>query len=106
MSATAEFGTNSWLVEEMYEKYRADPDSVGDAWREFFADYKSAAPAPAPAVPVARAAEPAPAPTATAPAPAPAAAPAVPKEAEPEPGDPIRGVGAVIATNMAKSLAV
>ena len=25
----------------MYEQYRADPDSVGEAWREFFADYKS-----------------------------------------------------------------
>ena len=35
------FGTNSWLVEEMYEQFRADPESVGEAWREFFADYKS-----------------------------------------------------------------
>ncbi len=44
-SSTPGFGSNSWLVEEMYEKYRADPESVGEAWREFFADYKSAAPA-------------------------------------------------------------
>ena len=35
------FGANSWLVEEMFEQYRADPDSVGDAWREFFEDYRS-----------------------------------------------------------------
>ena len=38
------FGTNSWLVEEMYEQFRADPESVGEAWREFFADYKSITP--------------------------------------------------------------
>src|SRR5690242_1957339 len=35
------FGANSWLVEEMYEQYRADPESVGEAWREFFEDYRS-----------------------------------------------------------------
>ncbi|MET0460140.1 MAG: hypothetical protein ABW195_12895 [Ilumatobacteraceae bacterium] len=49
MSATtstgASFGTNSWLVEEMYEQFREDPDSVGEAWQEFFADYKSTNPA-------------------------------------------------------------
>ena len=37
------FGTNSWLVDEMYEQYVDDPDSVTDAWREFFADYRGAA---------------------------------------------------------------
>ncbi len=41
------FGTNSWLVEEMYEQFREDPESVGEAWREFFADYKPISPAPA-----------------------------------------------------------
>jgi 2-oxoglutarate dehydrogenase E1 component len=101
MSATAEFGTNSWLVEEMYEKYRADPDSVGEAWREFFADYKSAAPA----AKEARAGEPASEPAPPAPAPA-----APPKAPAPEPttevGDAIRGPGAVIATNMVRSLTV
>ncbi len=35
------FGANSWLVEEMYEQYRADPDSVGESWQEFFEDYRS-----------------------------------------------------------------
>ena len=29
----AAFGANSWLVEEMYEQFRADPDSVSDTWR-------------------------------------------------------------------------
>ena len=42
------FGTNSWLVDEMYERYRDDPTSVGDAWREFFADYRGADGAVAP----------------------------------------------------------
>ena len=35
------FGANSWLVEEMYEQFKADPESVGEAWKEFFADYRS-----------------------------------------------------------------
>ena len=38
------FGANSWLVEEMYEQFGADPASVGESWREFFADYRSQAP--------------------------------------------------------------
>ena len=44
-STDSDFGTNSWLVEEMYEQFREDPDSVGEAWQEFFADYKSTNPA-------------------------------------------------------------
>src|SRR4051794_12767509 len=44
-STGSDFGTNSWLVEEMYEQFREDPASVGEAWREFFADYKSSNPA-------------------------------------------------------------
>ncbi|MFM9131543.1 MAG: multifunctional oxoglutarate decarboxylase/oxoglutarate dehydrogenase thiamine pyrophosphate-binding subunit/dihydrolipoyllysine-residue succinyltransferase subunit, partial [Actinomycetota bacterium] len=112
---TQDFGANSWLVEEMYEQFRADPASVSEAWREFFSDYKSllgngapAAPAPAPA-PAAPATASAPAPSANghaAPAapvvpvaaPAPVAADAVP--------EPIRGVGAAIVTNMERSLTV
>ena len=34
------FGTNAWLVEEMYESYLEDPGSVSESWREFFADYR------------------------------------------------------------------
>src|SRR3954454_2648674 len=34
------FGANSWLVDEMYERYRDDPTSVSGAWQEFFADYR------------------------------------------------------------------
>nr|PZN34910.1 MAG: multifunctional oxoglutarate decarboxylase/oxoglutarate dehydrogenase thiamine pyrophosphate-binding subunit/dihydrolipoyllysine-residue succinyltransferase subunit [Actinomycetota bacterium] len=33
------FGPNASLVDEMYRRYLADPKSVSEAWREFFADY-------------------------------------------------------------------
>nr|MBA2739042.1 multifunctional oxoglutarate decarboxylase/oxoglutarate dehydrogenase thiamine pyrophosphate-binding subunit/dihydrolipoyllysine-residue succinyltransferase subunit [Nocardioidaceae bacterium] len=33
-----DFGTNEWLVEEMYDRYSRDPDSVDRAWLEFFQD--------------------------------------------------------------------
>ncbi|MBU6316875.1 MAG: hypothetical protein KGR47_10240, partial [Acidobacteria bacterium] len=45
-SDPSSFGANSWLVEEMFEQYRLDPDSVGETWREFFSDFTSEAPAP------------------------------------------------------------
>ncbi|MFJ7148471.1 multifunctional oxoglutarate decarboxylase/oxoglutarate dehydrogenase thiamine pyrophosphate-binding subunit/dihydrolipoyllysine-residue succinyltransferase subunit [Streptomyces sp. NPDC100445] len=90
----AAFGPNEWLVDEIYQQYLQDPNSVDRAWWDFFADYKPGAPAtPAPAgtaaagaaetpstAPQARPAAPAPAPQAAAPAapaaPKPAAAPA------------------------------
>jgi 2-oxoglutarate decarboxylase len=30
------FGANDWLMEEMYEQYAADPDSVDVTWAEYF----------------------------------------------------------------------
>jgi 2-oxoglutarate decarboxylase len=42
------FGPNAWLVEDMYDRFRSDPTSVSDSWREFFADYR---PPGAPSVP-------------------------------------------------------
>ncbi|WP_413966398.1 multifunctional oxoglutarate decarboxylase/oxoglutarate dehydrogenase thiamine pyrophosphate-binding subunit/dihydrolipoyllysine-residue succinyltransferase subunit [Actinacidiphila polyblastidii] len=44
----AGFGPNEWLVDEIYQQYLQDPNSVDRAWWDFFADYKpdgSAAPA-------------------------------------------------------------
>ncbi|WP_148574776.1 multifunctional oxoglutarate decarboxylase/oxoglutarate dehydrogenase thiamine pyrophosphate-binding subunit/dihydrolipoyllysine-residue succinyltransferase subunit [Nocardioides caldifontis] len=32
----ADFGANEWLVDEMLERYQADPSSVDDAWLAFF----------------------------------------------------------------------
>jgi 2-oxoglutarate decarboxylase len=43
-SSVAGFGTNEWLVEEMYQQYLADPSSVDHAWHEFFADYRPGSP--------------------------------------------------------------
>jgi multifunctional 2-oxoglutarate metabolism enzyme len=37
-SPLAAFGANEWLVEEMYERYREDPDSVDKEWLAFFRD--------------------------------------------------------------------
>ncbi len=33
---SADFGANDWLLQEMYEQYSADPDSVDPSWAEFF----------------------------------------------------------------------
>ncbi|MER6396256.1 MULTISPECIES: multifunctional oxoglutarate decarboxylase/oxoglutarate dehydrogenase thiamine pyrophosphate-binding subunit/dihydrolipoyllysine-residue succinyltransferase subunit [unclassified Kitasatospora] len=109
------FGPNEWLVDEIYQQYLQDPNSVDRAWWDFFADYKPgtevtpvtqaatqvgptptpvAAPAPAAAAPAAPApaAPAAPAPAAAAPAPAPLAAapaaPPAPKAAAPAPAAP------------------
>src|SRR3984885_837752 len=104
--AGGSFGPNAWLVDDMYDRFLADPDSVSDSWREFFADYRPApVPAPQPQTPA-----PAPAakepetgaavPAATAPAPPPAV-PAVSEEAT-----PLRGAAARTAVNMEASLGV
>src|SRR5579875_1404515 len=34
------FGPNAWLVDEMFERYRQDPEAVSDEWREFFDGYR------------------------------------------------------------------
>ncbi|MGH3445111.1 MAG: 2-oxo acid dehydrogenase subunit E2, partial [Nocardioidaceae bacterium] len=36
----AEFGANEWLVDEMFERYQQDPNSVGKQWWDFFKDYE------------------------------------------------------------------
>ncbi|WP_152629288.1 2-oxoglutarate dehydrogenase E1 subunit family protein, partial [Streptacidiphilus jiangxiensis] len=38
----AAFGPNEWLVDEIYQQYLQDPNSVDRAWWDFFADYKHA----------------------------------------------------------------
>ncbi len=104
----ADFGANEWLVEELYQRYLADPGSVDRAWWSFFADYQptvtngtgpqpvlKAAPAAAPkaaapkaAAPKAEAPPPAPAPKAEAPPPAPAPKTPAPKAAAPKAAAP------------------
>ncbi|HEX7461384.1 MAG TPA: multifunctional oxoglutarate decarboxylase/oxoglutarate dehydrogenase thiamine pyrophosphate-binding subunit/dihydrolipoyllysine-residue succinyltransferase subunit [Dermatophilaceae bacterium] len=38
----AAFGPNEWLVDELYQRYLQDKNSVDAAWWEFFADYRPA----------------------------------------------------------------
>jgi len=92
-------GPNAWLVDEMHEQYLADPSSVSESWRDFFADYKRDA-APQTSAAPAAAAPAGPAPAATAPPGPPVADVAGPL------GEPIRGAAARIVTNMEASLEV
>ncbi|MEV5612286.1 multifunctional oxoglutarate decarboxylase/oxoglutarate dehydrogenase thiamine pyrophosphate-binding subunit/dihydrolipoyllysine-residue succinyltransferase subunit [Streptomyces sp. NPDC052225] len=82
----AAFGPNEWLVDEIYQQYLQDPNSVDRAWWDFFADYKPGA-AAAGAAPTEPVKTPAQKPAAPAAQPAPAAqapaAPATPAPAQP-----------------------
>src|SRR5215213_7225609 len=98
-----DFGANSWLADEMEERYRSDPSSVPEEWRSYFGGNGTAASsngtpaqAPAPAAAPAR-------PVAAPPRPAPKAAPAPAGDADPT---PLRGAAARTATNMESSLGV
>ncbi|OLE29317.1 MAG: alpha-ketoglutarate decarboxylase [Actinobacteria bacterium 13_1_20CM_3_71_11] len=126
----ADFGPNEWIVEDMYQRYVADPTSVDAAWHEFFADYRpatdtgpTAPPAsPATAPPAAAPVTVPAAPTGTTPPNGgPAAAPPRPKEAPPAaPAKEVaaralptgakttvlRGIAARIVANMDESLTV
>lgn len=92
----AAFGPNEWLVDEIYQQYQQDPNSVDRAWWDFFADYKpgvaagkqgaatEAAP-PAPAAPPSPDGAQSAAPAQAQPAPA---APAAPPQQAPAPTAP------------------
>jgi hypothetical protein len=58
----SDFGANEWYIQELYQDYLKDPDSVPETWRAFLADYHpvtappttnggASAAAPAPAAP-------------------------------------------------------
>ena len=119
------FGPNEWLVDEMFERYRQDPNSVDKAWWDFFADFQPevravnpvagpgalvstppvATPTPAPAVTPAAVTPAAVTPIAT-PAATPAAVtPAVTPAAQAQ-VETLRGVGARVVTNMEASLSI
>ena len=97
------FGTNEWLVDELYEKYLEDRHSVDPAWWDFFADYTPSDPARAAALKAkteqSKAAKRAPA--APAPEKKPEAAVATAEEAT-----VLRGPAARVVTNMEASLGV
>ncbi len=122
-----DFGANSWLVEEMYEQYTADPASVSEAWREFFSDYRSimasgngtnvvsngegsTPPVAAPVVSttngsVSNGSAPAAAPAPNVATNGATTSPSAPVAAQVTP-EPIRGVAATIVSNMERSLTV
>ena len=78
------FGPNAWLVDDMYDRFLADPNSVAESWREFFADYqRSTVPSVATSV----------------------AAPVVASDIDTD-ATPLRGAAARIVANMEASLAV
>ncbi|MBD3140942.1 multifunctional oxoglutarate decarboxylase/oxoglutarate dehydrogenase thiamine pyrophosphate-binding subunit/dihydrolipoyllysine-residue succinyltransferase subunit [Microbispora bryophytorum] len=120
----ASFGQNEWLVDELYQKYLEDPESVDQAWWHFFADYNGTAkPAPSKSAVAANGATTTAAPQAPAPvSPAPQTAPPPPQpkpQAKPEAKAPakqpapagaveekLRGAAARTAANMEASLVV
>ena len=86
------FGPNAWLVDDMYERFLADPSSVAESWREFFAGYKpSAVPSVGTSTNVATAST------------SGKSTPAAAIDAE---ATPLKGAAARIVSNMEASLAV
>lgn len=86
-STRAVFGANEWLVDELYEQYLQDKNTVDPAWWDFFEGYKpdeastngsTPAPAPTNGVPTTKPTPVVPAPAAAAAPPAPPAPPAAP----------------------------
>jgi 2-oxoglutarate dehydrogenase E1 component len=86
-------GPNVGLVEELYRQYLEDPESVGEVWREYFADYTPLGTSPAGERAPAAARPPAPAER--------------PEEAEaPGAAQPLRGGAVRQVENMEESLRV
>lgn len=109
------FGPNEWLVEEMYQSYLADRNSVDPAWWEFFADYRPSKVATPvrpgagrattePTLPAKGAESQAPTPTPAKAQPAKSAQSAAAEA--PEDSSPLRGPAARVVANMESSLTV
>ncbi len=88
--ASGSFGPNAWLVDDLYDRYLADPESVAASWREFFVDYQRST---VPSV-------------AGAPTLAPEPIPAAALDEGDEPATPLRGSAARVVANMTASLAI
>lgn len=89
--AKGSFGPNAWLVDDLYEQYLADPNSVSATWQSYFADYQRS---PLPLVPTVAG------PITAVPASAPTPVSTDPTAA------PLRGAAARIVANMTASLGV
>ncbi|HJU51465.1 MAG TPA: multifunctional oxoglutarate decarboxylase/oxoglutarate dehydrogenase thiamine pyrophosphate-binding subunit/dihydrolipoyllysine-residue succinyltransferase subunit, partial [Acidimicrobiia bacterium] len=114
----AAFGSNLWVVDEIYQQFLEDPESVSEAWRAYFngeaPTETTAAPSPPPATPLMAPITPPPAipaeqsPTVVAPQePQPPAAPRPPEPGAPAKPAldtvPLRGAAAVVAERMEAS---
>ena len=124
------FGSNAWLVDQMYRKFLDSPGAVSESWRDFFSDYRPVGADLPPviqvetATPIAQAAPqpqqtPQPAAVAAQPAPPAPASHAEPPARTPEPEQPrgatlddlpdyakpdqLKGAGAAIAKRMGES---
>jgi multifunctional 2-oxoglutarate metabolism enzyme len=105
-----EFGPNDWLVDEMYRRFREDPSSVSESWRDFFEDYRPRGENPArtteepQSTPSSQLTKEATPPRDTAPAPE----PQKPTAQSSDDGDatPLKGAAAAIVKNMEASLTV
>jgi multifunctional 2-oxoglutarate metabolism enzyme len=88
------YGPNTWLIDEMYRQFRQDPASVGEHWRDFFADYSpttyhvhgTAVPEPAASLPDIE--------------------PRKPAVELPEGAQKLRGPAEIIVSNMERSLSM
>ncbi len=109
------FGANDWLVDELYQQFLEDKQSVDPAWWEFFADYSPSdfSPHAATAKPVATPA--APPATQTVVTPQPAAQPTVPADSSAKQApasladdviEKLKGASARVVTNMEASLEI
>src|SRR5213594_2727206 len=98
MSVTQAYGANIAFIEELYERYRANPESVSASWREFFQNE----------VAELQGSKVSEVPPATQQPSIPATQPAKPTPVPPlAPGaTPLRGAAAKIAANMEASLGV
>ncbi len=88
------FGSNAWLVDDMFDRFLADPNSVSESWREFFTDYRRS-PVPAPTVS-----------SSPKPEPAKAAGDVTTTHEPPAGATALRGAAARIVANMEASLSV
>lgn len=98
------FGSNIWLVDEMYRQYQDNPKSVGESWQEFFEDYRPST-QPSGNGHGAMADRPRGAPEPGAEALEPLSEPNV-DAGVPDDAEALRGIAAKIAENMETSLAV
>ncbi len=105
-TALGAFGPNTWLIDDMYEEYRANPESVSESWREFFADYDKRSLGSGVGVGTGGPGTGTVSGVATSPSPSPAASTLPLVQPEGVHYEQLRGAGALIARNMEASLKV